>query len=333
MTSGALALFQDAYRANMGTRDAEARSEIDRVLTSKRVIFVSGKGGTGKSTVSALLALRAKALGLTPLVFECDAPTRPSLFKDGVRTSSKISEVSAGIFALNQPSEDAIRAYAAASLPSERLADLLLENRVSRLFLNAAPSVSEMALVGRVVQLAQSNEYSPVIVDLHSTGHALHILRAPEGIMRVLRAGPVFERARIVREFVFDESNVALLPVTIPEELPVTETLEFIGTLNKMNVPLGPVVLNAFFQSTGHATFDAVEGLANELDAAKAAWRSVRHWSERHERESGRFKEGVQAHLGAAHPIFGLPYLSDIPSDSTLAQSALEIAFERSGDA
>jgi len=320
MVTGALSLFSNAYRDAADDALMSATAEVDRLLSEKKILFLSGKGGTGKSTVAGLLALRARALGLTPLVFECDAPSRPSLFVKGERTRNQISEVSEGIYALNQPSEDAIRAYAAAALPNKKLADLLLENRVSRLFLNAAPSVSEMALVGRVVQLSQQADHAPIIVDLHSTGHALHILRAPEGIMRVLRSGPVFERAKLVQETLYDPERVALIPVALPEELPVTETIEFVSALKQMNVPLGPVVVNALFNDPVKTSADFSQ-LPESLSPLVSARASVRQWALRHKRERGRLADSIEL------PLFDLPYLSDIPVDSTLAQTLYDVTY------
>lgn len=294
----------------------------DELLTSRSLIFVTGKGGVGKSGVAAALALRTRSLGLTPLLFECDAPNRPSPFPGGKQVSEALKEVVPGIFGLNQNSDDAVHQYAIASLPSKALADLLFENRVARLFLRASPSVNEMALIGRIVQLVEAHESNgPVIVDLHATGHALAMFSAPDGIMRVLRTGPVFERAREVREVIFDRSRCAVVTVAHPEELPVTELLEFHEKLDEMGVPLGPVYANGVFTDPAPGVPDGalealVEGPPGAAgDAARDAM-ALRSWARRSARERDRLAEGV-ADRGLT--VISLPYVCDLSPSETLA--------------
>jgi anion-transporting ArsA/GET3 family ATPase len=227
-----------------------------------------------------------------------------------------------GILALNQDTGDAVHQYAIASLPSKALADLLFENRVARLFLRASPSVNEMALIGRIVQLVETHEANgPVIVDLHATGHALAMFSAPDGIMRVLRTGPVFERAREVREVLYDEKRCAVVTVAHPEELPVTELLEFHDKLDEVGVPLGPVFANGVFTDPAPGVPDDVlktlaEGpKGSAADAAKDAM-ALRSWARRSARERDRLADGV-AKRGLT--VVSLPYVCDLSTSETLA--------------
>jgi anion-transporting ArsA/GET3 family ATPase len=304
-------------------RDREALRAIDEILSSRQLVLVTGKGGTGKSVVAAALALRARQLGLKPLLFECDAPRRPSLFPGGSPSTSELRELTPGVMGLNQSSDDAIRDYAIHALPSKTLAELMFENRVSRLFLKASPSVTEMALIGRMVQLAEERGHEgPVIVDLHSTGHALHVLRAPDGIMRVLRRGPVFDRAKAAKDFVYDPERTSVLTVALPEELPVTELLEFLDQLEETGVPLGPVFVNAMFEDPAPGVDDDVlkRLAAGPADAARASSdaRTLREWARRAERERERLVAGLEERQGDAR-VLALPFVLDTDADTTLA--------------
>jgi anion-transporting ArsA/GET3 family ATPase len=300
-----------------------ALAAIDEQLLTKQLVFVTGKGGVGKSVVSAALALRAHALGTQPLLFECDAPARQSLFPRGARVAAQIAEVYPGVLALNQSSDDAIRDYATHALPSETLAKLLFENRVSRLFLKASPSVTEMALIGRMVQLAEERKgKGPVIVDLHSTGHALHVLRAPQGIMRVLRKGPVYERAKAARDFIFDPGRAVVLTVALPEELPVTELLEFMEQLTELGAPLGPTLLNGMFDDpvpgVNDETLRSLADAAPETARACADARTLRAWAERAQREHDRLLSGV-GDAGGSGEVLALPFVMETGPNDTLA--------------
>jgi len=302
-------------------RDRDASSRLDEMLTSRSLIFVTGKGGVGKSAVAAALALRARTLGLSPLLFECDAPKRPSLFPGGRAVTEDLGEVVPGVLAVNQNTEEAVKAYALSAIPSRTIADLLFENRVTRLFLRASPSVNEMALIGRIVQLVEAHEQNgPVVVDLHATGHALAMLRSPDGIMRVLRAGPVYERAQKVRDVIFDPARTAVVTVALPEELPVTELLEMLSALHEMKTPLGPVVCNGVMEDPLSGVDD--EALAAIRDHSEGAARAVvdaqalRGWARRATRERDRLVEGAQA---LALPVLSLPYVCDLTPAETLA--------------
>ncbi len=305
---------------------ADAVAHVDALLRSRSVIFVTGKGGVGKSAVTALLALRAREIGLSPVVFECDAPARPSLFPEGKPVGRELGEIAPGILGVNQDSDDAVRAYAVASLPSKTLAELLFENRVSRLFLRASPSVTEMALVGRIVQLAEAHDgQGPVLVDLHATGHALALLKAPDGIMRVLRAGPVYERAKQVKDFLLDKNQCAVVTVALPEELPVTELLEFMDSLEETGVPLGPVFVNGAVRDLAATVDDdALQALAQKEGAAGVAAHDaqvLRRWSRRAQRETDRLREGLAARSSTPPPAIQLPYVFDVnrQANETLA--------------
>jgi len=311
--------------------ERKARASLDQVLTSRQMVFVTGKGGVGKSVVAATLALRARALGLRPVLFECDSPARLSLFPGGKAVKDDISEVAPGILGINQKSDDAIRDYAASTLPSKTVADLLFENRVARLFLRASPSVAEMALIGRIALIAeQYGQDGPVIVDLHATGHAINLLRAPGGIMRVLQKskGALWERAQAIERMLQDKTRTAFVTVAVPEELPVSELLELHDKLIAEGAPIGPVILNAMVPEAAAVSPEAVAALSSSPQTA-AAGRDLGFLlaqRARCVREEARLRERLTALHGEAL-IVTLPVRAD-NSDERLAPR-LEEALSR----
>jgi anion-transporting ArsA/GET3 family ATPase len=309
--------------------ERKARAALDEILTSRQMVFVTGKGGVGKSVVSATLALRARSLGLRPVLFECDSPARLSLLPDGKPVKDDISEVAPGILGINQKSEEAIRDYAASTLPSKTLADLLFENRVARLFLRAAPSVAEMALIGRIALIAeQYGADGPVIVDLHATGHAISLLRAPGGIMRVLQKskGALWDRAQAIERMLQDSKRTAFVTVAVPEELPVTELLELHQKLKAEHAPIGPVILNSVMSAPGAVSSGALTALLSS-DKTIGAARDLRFLvagAERCAREKTRLLDGLRALHGDAFNVLTLPARSD-NSDERLAPRLEEV--------
>ena len=305
--------------------ERRARARLDEILTSRQMVFVTGKGGVGKSVVAAALALRARSLGLRPILFECDAPTRLSLLPQGRPMKDELSEVAPGILGINQGSDDAIRDYAASTLPSKTLADLLFENRVARLFLKASPSVTEMALIGRIALMAEKyGADGPVIVDLHATGHAVNLLRAPAGIMRVLQkgGGPLYDRALRIEQMLQDATRTAFVTVAVPEELPVTELLELHEKLVALKAPIGPVILNAHVAGLAVSAVDGevVDALLAH-DATRAAAKDLRFvdaQARRSRRERDRLVDALKHRHGEAL-VVTLPARLD-KSDELLAQ-------------
>lgn len=305
-------------------------ARLEEILVSRQVILVTGKGGVGKSVVTAALALRARALGLKPLVFECDAPARVSLLPKGRPASDSVEEVAPGILGINQKSDDAIRDYAAASLPSRAVADLLFENRIARLFLKASPSVTEMALVGRIAILADKHGADgPILVDLHATGHAISLLRAPGGIMKVLRTGVLYERARRIEELLQDPVRTAFITVALPEELPVTELLELQEKLDELKAPQGPVILNGIFRDPAPGVADDViahlaKGPVTAKNAAKDL-AGLRAWANRSKREEERLAAKIANRL----PIVGIPFLFEEGKNADLVERMANVLAER----
>ena len=318
------------------TEERRARNRLDEIIASRQIVFITGKGGVGKSVVSAALALRARSLGLRPVLFECDAPTRKSLLPGSKQLGPELSEVAPGILGINQRSDDAIRDYAASTLPSRTVADLLFENRVARMFLQAAPSVTEMALVGRIALLGDRHgAEGPIIVDLHATGHAISLLRAPAGIMKVLRAGALFDRAQKIDEMLRDPARSAFLTVAVPEELPVSELLELSAALDEMGAPQGPVIVNGVLGSDLGSIDDAALaqlGGHDKTAAAAADLIALRAWGRRSARECGRLRDALTTRHGAAD-IVTLPFLVEDGGDPLAARIATELGRPAGGQA
>jgi anion-transporting ArsA/GET3 family ATPase len=163
-----------------------------------------------------------------------------------------------------------------------------------------------------------------VIVDLHATGHAVNLLRAPAGIMRVLQkgGGPLYDRALRIEQMLQDETRAAFVTVAVPEELPVTELLELHEKLVELKAPVGPVILNGF---VGGAAVGGVDdaGLQALLaygptTAAAKDLRFVRAQVRRSAREKERLVEALRRRHGEA-VVVTLPSRLD-RSDELLAQ-------------
>jgi anion-transporting ArsA/GET3 family ATPase len=199
--------------------------------------------------VSAALALLAARKGKRPLVLTCDGRPTVGRLLGGPPEGSSATAVGQGVYALTVNQQETLVDLLGEMLGARRLVEMFLANRVVRTFTTAAPSVMELTLLHRVDRARGEAEpggpFSPVIVDLPASGHALALLSTPRAVMRLVRVGPLFRRAQDLLRMVHDSRNTALVAVTLAEELPVNETLELCQKARGLNIPVGVVVVNA----------------------------------------------------------------------------------------
>ena len=183
-----------------------------QALLERDLLFVSGKGGAGKTAVAAALAMAAASRGRRPLV--CELAGASQLAAAGVPT-------------ITVSPDDALREWMR-SQPGGAIAAAVLGRSAGFMrFVDAAPGAKEMVSIGKAVDLARSaNDVDLVIVDGPSTGHALAMLAAPRTIATVARLGPVGAQARAVRDFLGDARHTGYVGVALPEEMPLHELLE-----------------------------------------------------------------------------------------------------------
>ena len=220
-------------------------------LLAKRLVFVTGKGGTGKSTFTALLGRRAAARGVRTLLVELDSR---SALKDifGVhRIGYQPVPLAQGLYAVDIDSENAVVSYLSEALGSKAIATLVINNRIVRYFYDAVPAGREIVVMNRLYTLAaggrtgDEHEFDLFVVDMPAAGHALSLLQLPGTVRGALKVGPVARRARQMEELFLDPGRCAVVFVAIPEEMAVAETVEFHAKFRQeAHAPVGPVVAN-----------------------------------------------------------------------------------------
>ena len=225
---------------------------------------------------------------------------------------------------MNQPTEEAVHAYLSDAIHSKKVVDLMFKNKVARAFLQVAPSVGDLAMMGRIYQIAtqfEKKHQGLVIVDMPATGHALSMLESPDAIANILTAGPIYERAREVSGYFKNQSKTLFSAVTWPEELPISEVLELVDGIKKTGVSLGPVVLNGVVKnplpSVSRATWQEMK--REPAFQKHHQWiEYIQSWSARVVRERNRLKEGLRARSVNEQNLIDLPFLSSVNSSSSL---------------
>jgi anion-transporting ArsA/GET3 family ATPase len=239
-------------------------------LLARRLLFFTGKGGVGKSTVTAATALLAAEQGQRVLVVEADDKGAiPGNFEQP-SVGFEPREVYPGVCAMAMRTEDSLKEYLKLNLRVPVLGRLGPLARVLDFVATAAPGVKEILTVGKVCwEVRESVEgradWDLVVVDAAATGHIIGQLDAPRAIQELVSVGMVREQTDWMVELLSDASVTSLNVVATPEEMPVNETIELVGRARaELSVPLGAVIVNRvlpeLFTHADESTFEALRG-------------------------------------------------------------------------
>jgi anion-transporting ArsA/GET3 family ATPase len=221
-------------------------------LADKRLVFVTGKGGVGKSTVAIALGIAAARRGLRTIVAELSGQARAAeTFGVSSQPGQEVALDGGDLHATSVEMEHALEEYLHER--AGRVGDLLTASRAFHGFASATPGMRELMTVGKAWELAQDprrisgkTPYDLVIVDAPATGHALGALRTPATFAEIARVGPIAHQGRTIDATLRDPAQTAVLAVALPQEMPVTETLALQRRLRAtLGLELAHVVVNA----------------------------------------------------------------------------------------
>ena len=212
-------------------------------LLESRLLFVTGKGGTGKTSLSAAVGRLCAERGHRTVIAEVDSH-RPALSAMlGTEPAYEPTAVSDRLYICNISWRDALVEWLERAVPVQRIVRLILGNRIVQVFLNATPGVRETVIFSRILSLTE--EFERVIVDMPASGHAVSLLRVPHIALTLMRGGPIRERSEEVVA-ALGKSTTRLVIVGLPEEMVVNETVELWERVHAVvpELQLGHVVLN-----------------------------------------------------------------------------------------
>jgi len=204
---------------------------------SSRLIMVTGKGGTGKTSLSTAIGVHLADQGKRTLVLEVDNfhPSFKRIFD--VDSTYHPTQVSPGLSICNVTWTQALREWLEQTVHSQRVTNLILKNRMATVFLDATPGAREIVILSKIISLME--DFDHVVVDMPASGHAVGILRVPNTAMRLMRSGPIREKAQHIID-VFSRQKTSLGIVCLPEEMVVNETLELWHQIHKEVPTISP---------------------------------------------------------------------------------------------
>jgi dethiobiotin synthetase len=286
-------------------------------LFDRRLVYVTGKGGVGKTTVAAALGLAAARAGKRTLVCEVAEQERITTAFGHEPAGFAEVEVAAGLSAFSINPEDAKQEWLRHQLHSGRLASLLGSSRIFQYLTAAAPGLAEVVTMGKIWELAQlerraksGRPYDLVIVDAPATGNGLALLRAPRTFADIAKVGPIRNHAETIHRFTVDPRQSAVLAVALAEEMPVNETIDLEARLrDQMGLELAHVLVNGVLPE--RFTGAEVKAIASANgDAGPVAREAIEAALVSHERAKSQRSQVGRLKRGAKAPVATLPFLA-----------------------
>jgi anion-transporting ArsA/GET3 family ATPase len=215
--------------------------EKDNLKQFKPIIFVSGKGGVGKSVVAASLAHHLSQKGKKVLLVELGETSFFEKFfqlgREGKKVEYKPIEIRPKLSIAIWDFKACLKEYVSFYIKSEKLYDLFFGNQMMQKLIQAAPALKELALLGKATSgprhVGPKIEFDHIIIDSYATGHHRALLKAPKGITQVVRKGPMGVHSENMMQVIQDPNLCEQIIVIKPEELPTVEGLELKDNLKK----------------------------------------------------------------------------------------------------
>lgn len=227
-----------------------ATPKQDRFSTIPRMSVLVGKGGVGRSTLTAALGLVSARRGRNTILVEtASRQSIPAMFGVEPRGYEPV-ECAPNLHCIRVTWEDALREYGLMKLKFRTLYRVVFENPFVRRLLPAIPGIPDILVIGKILHVATDGIAGlgiadSVIVDSPATGHGLSLFASPTVVSATVPTGPMAEDARRLEALLLDKAFTRFHIVTTPEEMPVVESLELFSDLGeRYGLPFGPVLLN-----------------------------------------------------------------------------------------
>jgi anion-transporting ArsA/GET3 family ATPase len=285
-------------------------------MLEKRLLFVTGKGGVGKSTVAASLGLAAAARGKRTIVCEIGSQEHTSGLFNRAQVGFHEVQLEDNLWTISIDPDESMREYVLLQLKVRAMRDLLFRSRVFTYLTAATPGLKELVTIGKIWELAQldrkvrkGRKYDLVIVDAPATGHGIGFLQTPRTFANIARVGPIHAQAQELDRFITNHASTGTAIVSLPEEMPVNETASLERELREeIGVSVDRVYMNALYPerfSNGEA-----ERLEGERPQATGAVReALRAAVSEYRRARSQRAQLARLRRQVSTPVKSLPFI------------------------
>lgn len=241
--------------------------EVAQFCSTSHVVIVAGKGGVGKTTVTAALAVAAARAGLRVLIVEVEGKSGlpamfgvPALGYDEIALDDRIN---ARFLTPDAALVDYLETHG-----MRRISKRLASSGALDVVATAIPGMRDILVLGKVKSLEESGTADLVLVDAPAAGHAITFLLSARGLLDAVTVGPVRKQASDVVELLSDPSRCQVMLVTIPEETPVSEAIDTAFAVeDRAGVALGPIVINGCYDALPVGIASSVSDIARDAEA------------------------------------------------------------------
>jgi len=217
-------------------------------ILARRVVILLGKGGVGKSTLSAAIAKLATLSDAHALVMECDTRA-PLAATFGVESSFAPTPVAHNLSLMTLDGRAALEEYLRLVVPGRMLLKAVFASRLYQFFVQAAPGLRELMMLGKIFYDAGRDDAKVparniIVVDAPASGQALSLLKMPAAARATFGESVVGKEARNISRMLRDRRNCAIIQVTTADSLSISETIETHAQLSSIHLAPAAVLFN-----------------------------------------------------------------------------------------
>lgn len=275
-------------------------------LLNHKLLFISGKGGVGKTTVSLALGLLAAQREKKTIIAEVHSEEQISHLLGRPPIGYQETELLPGLWGINIDPKKSFEEYILLQIKFHALYKAVFENKFVRHFIEATPGLSDLMTIGKIYTL--TTHYDLVIVDAPATGHGVALLEIPSIVANAVRIGPLRTEAGKIDAMIHDKEKTQVSLVTLPEEMPMTETIELVEKLENLNLSLGPIFLNQVqsraFNASERSELRALRKNGPEKDPVWKILDLQMTRAQLSEEYADRLKEEIRD-----HPLVPIPFI------------------------
>ena len=218
-----------------------------------QILFVTGKGGVGKTTVSSLLGMASAARGLKTAIVEVNGCQSVCTLFDNQQASYQPIQIQPNLHLLSITPEESMREFGLQQLKFKKIYKIVFENKYVKPLMRFAPGLQEASQLGKIYYMAEEENWDLIIVDAPATGHGLSLLESAKTMAELTKFGPMYNNSIKIEQIISDPARCNILLVGLAEELPVLESIELWQKFTAMRKAQTTVfIMNKWLQIPGN---------------------------------------------------------------------------------
>lgn len=297
-----------------------ARVSLAAIL-DRRLSIISGKGGVGKTTLAAVLGIVLSKEGRRTLVAEVEGKDTLATMFGAPPLTTQPAELADSLWGMKITPEESLEEYFDVQLHMKRIAKPLINSQLVDYVTHSAPGLRDILMLGKVWYAAvKRRDFDHIVLDTAAAGHAVSMLRSPEGFLHAVPIGPLANHTKQVLDWLQDPTQVGIHLASMPEEMPINETIETTRLLEeKLGMNVSHVFMNMVYPpiSDSPEVEEKIELISSAEDlvaeglskkASQEAFRVLDFYRKRRSLQQAHRKE-LSDELAATADIIDLPFI------------------------